>query len=716
MSTFGLVGLLLAFAGCLVSVLGIATGHVIGAKDAKAGKSAPEGDFTTAQMLSWAGRLAAVLSAAGLTVCVGVLAVCFLTGDYSIQYVLDNHSSNTGAFAWFYQLSGIWAGQEGSLLLWAWIISVINAIMALRGLGKLDALDNVAVGFAQLVLLAFVCVMLFDENNMPFIVTESQYYDTDGSLTVAAGLLGMNTLLEHWAMAVHPPTLFLGYAAMTVPFAYALSALVVNDASRAWVDRSTRFLLVGWLFLSIGIGLGAVWAYTVLGWGGYWGWDPVENASLLPWLMGVALIHSFTAYRQRGAFKRWAVLCACLTFTFVIVGTFISRSGLVQSVHAFAGDQVSLVVFLTLIIASVVLGIAGLAWRWKSFEADAEDELESMFSKDGMYYLNNVIMLVLSCLLTYMTLTSALPDFLPFGGQSLSAGSYNAIARPLGIVYLLMVALGPLTAWGKTNKKAFLRQIKVPALCAVVLFALLMVLYVTQLYPVYQAAVDAGGSTAESFLEQGPSWYYNALAVIGLAVASLLVMNALFFAVRSLKGRAQSKRLRPSSFGGALSHLGLGIVLVGLIGSSMYVTETSGYVAWDEETDQASETYVVKDYELVFDHSTITSQDNGDVVYEVTFDVYRNGSYVGTVSPSVKKVANTQQLQLNASVLDAPLEDLFVIYQGASANSDSLSMKVLVNPLVKFVWIGFAILCLGVCCSLAGRIRPLPQKRQDACR
>lgn len=188
-------------------------------------------------------------------------------------------------------------------------------------------------------LTAFVSVLLFSEGNMPFIVTDSRYFGDDGTLSVMASARSMNALLEHWAMAIHPPTLFIGYAGLTIPFAYAISALIVNDDSTEWVNRSTPYLMFSWLLLGIGIGLGAVWAYVVLGWGGYWGWDPVENASLLPWLVGVALIHSFTVYRQRGAFKRWSVFCACLTFCFVVLGTFITRSGLVQSVHAFEGDR-----------------------------------------------------------------------------------------------------------------------------------------------------------------------------------------------------------------------------------------------------------------------------------------------------------------------------------------------------------------------------------------
>ena len=350
MSTFGLIGLLVAFAGVAVSAVCLVAGALMRKRKRDLGET-----------LTWAGHIAVFLSLAGLTVCCGILVYCFMTGDMTIEYVLNYHSDASGDFAWLYKLAGLWAGRQGSLLFWAWLIAVFNAVVAARNLKSPKRLDAMALLVSQVVLAAFVCVLLFSESNMPFTATPAKYFDASGNLTSAASLFGMNTLLEHWAMAIHPPTLFVGYAGLTIPFAYAIAALIVNDPSKEWVVRSQRYALFSWLFLGIGIGLGAVWAYVVLGWGGYWGWDPVENASLLSWLVGVALIHSFTVYRQRGAFKRWSVMCACLTFSFVIVGTFISRSGLVQSVHAFEGDPVSLVLFGALIGLSVLAGIVGLS-------------------------------------------------------------------------------------------------------------------------------------------------------------------------------------------------------------------------------------------------------------------------------------------------------------------------------------------------------------------
>lgn len=704
MSTIGLIALLVAFAATAVAVVCLLAGFLLGRKRAT----------DASDTLTWAGHVAVFLATAALAVCCGVLVYCFFAGDYSIEYVLNQHSNASGDLAWLYKLSGLWAGREGSLLFWAWLISVFSSVVAARDLKNPRKLDSMALFVLMAVLAAFVGVMLFSESNMPFTVTPDKYYGKDGELTTAASLLGMNTLLEHWAMAIHPPTLFVGYAGLTAPFAYAIAALVVNDPSKEWVVRAERYALFSWLFLGIGIGLGAVWAYVVLGWGGYWGWDAVENASLLSWIVGVALIHSFTVYRQRGAFKRWSIMCACITFAFVIVGTFISRSGLVQSVHAFEGDPVSLVLFGALIVCSVLAGAIGLAIRWKSFGATSADDMESMASKEAAYYFNNVIMVVFAVLLAYLTVSSALPSVLPFGGEQVSAGTYNAIARPLGIVYLAILAVCPLLAWGKTDPREFLRTARVPAICALVLFAVLMVYWATYLVPSYDAVIAVGDTNAEGLASEGPAAYYNGLAAVGFLVASLLLFNSLFVLVRAVRSYGKAHDVgalaalggllsrNASRLGGFLSHFAMAVILVGLIGSSMYVTEVNDYVPYDEATDTAGEAMTVQDFTLTYASNSVEMADNkDDIVYTVVFDVYKGDSYLGQVSPAVQVVSSTQQQKLVASVLSLPTEDLFVVYRGVN-DDGAFSMDVRVNPLVSEVWIGFGLLMVGVAVATFG--------------
>lgn len=697
MNLLGMIGLLAAFAGACASVACLACGHALRGRPA-------------AETLSWGGRIAALIVFIGLSVSCAVLVWCFLTDDVGIQYVLDNHVSTTGAWGVFYRVSGLWAGREGSLLFWAWLIGLFGAIASVRRMAKVEPLDNIAVLVIQLVLVAFAGIMLFSAENTPFAATDPIYFNADGTLTSAAQLLGMNSLLQHWAMAIHPPMLFVGYAGLTVPFAYAIATCVVGRGDSQWVLRSERFALAAWMFLTLGIGLGAVWAYVALGWGGYWGWDPVENASLLSWLVCVALIHSFTVYKRHGIFKCWAVMSACLAFAFCIVGTFISRSGIVQSVHAFEGDAVSTALFGTLIVASVLAGAAGCLARRASFAPEAAaPEAESMVNKHGAYFVNNVFMILMACALAYLTVAQALPSWLPLGGHSVPAGTYEAIARPVGVVYLLMMAVCPLLGWCKTDPKAFLRKARIPAVCAAVLFAVLAVYWGSVLLPAYDGIVSAAGEHAELVLEQGPAWYYNGLALVAFFVASLLIFNSCYQLTRVV--RASGKGV-VSRLGSCVSHLAVGIILIGLVGSAMYVTEANGYLPYDEQTNTSSERFAIDAYELGLAGAHAGMADNlKDVEYAIDLDVYHDGEFIGQTRPAITLVAATQQQKYTAGVVGMPLEDLFVVYRGAGMNDAGLHLDVRVNRLVSFVWVGMAFLVAGMCLTVLGP-REAPARRR----
>lgn len=652
------------------------------------------------------GRALALTTVLFLLACCAILVVGFVTGDVSMLYILQNRSLSNDGFAWLYVLSGLWAGRAGSLLFWAFLIALFGALIVLRGRMKRhgtnraenNALDDIALLTVFAVTVVFCGILLFTEGNMPFVQTPDRFFAADGSLTTAAEQYSMNPLLEHWAMAIHPPLLFIGYAGLTVPFAYAVAALAKGDSSTAWVDRSLRFTLASWLFLSAGIGLGAVWAYVVLGWGGYWGWDPVENASLLSWLVCVALMHSFAAYKQRGIFKRWAIMCASLAFTSVIVATFITRSGIVQSVHAFAGDPISLVLFGGLIGLSLVIPIAGIIMRWKSFgTSDEDDDIENLLSKDGAYYLNNIVMILFAFMLTYMTLAPALPSWLPFGGDSLGTSSYEALARPLGILYLLVLAICPLLSWTKTDPRAFLKRARIPGLCAIVLFVILLIFWTLKLLPIYEATMAQGNAASLELAEAGPPWYYNGLAILGLLVASLLFFNAAYMLTRS----ARLPQKRGSAIGGSIAHLAMAVILIGLIGSNMYAAERSGYMGFDMEGGHATETFRILNYEIVYTGDALVgdSEGSGGMLFQVDFDVYENGQVIGRVQPSLQIDGVTQQQKLNAGVLNLPGEDVFVVFRGTNQQG-ALSLDARVNPLISFVWIGFALLLLGMVCGL----------------
>ena len=688
--TFGLFGLLIAFMGVAAAVICL----VLSLALARRSDSASE-------TLGQCGQVATVLACVALTFCCGVLVYCFMIGDISITYVVEYQSDATGSLAWLYRLSGLWGGREGSLLFWAWIISVFNTVVALRARRQRGQIDFAALLVADIVLLAFVGLLLFSEDNIPFVAIDESYVDEDGALTGAALYWGMSSLLEHWAMAIHPPTLFIGYAGLTIPFAYAMAALIVGDASDLWVRRAQGYALLTWLFLTVGIGLGAIWAYVVLGWGGYWGWDPVENASLLPWLTSVALIHSFTVYRQRGMFKRWSVFCAALSFSFVVLGTFITRSGIIESVHAFSGDTVSLVLFLVLIVCSLVAAVIGLALRWKAFAAPATDELDALPGKYIAAYVNNLVVVLCAVLLAYLTLASALPEPLPLAGLSVSTATYEAIARPLGIVYLLLVAVCPLLSWAKTDRRAFARRALVPGICALVLFAALLVVFALYLKPIYDAIIAEGGTAADELLEYGPSAYYFGLTIAGFAVASLLVMNALFTAGRVLRsGGLKGLRRRLPALGGSVAHAAMAVLLVGLIGSSMYVSDETFYLTYDEEEDTIEDVIEMNGYTLEYAESAGVLLDNeDDIVYEICFNVYKGDTFVKHISPSLTYTQSTVSTTTNAAVASVPYEDVFVIFQGFSDEYE-VAIEVIINPFISFVWAGIVLLALGMLLSL----------------
>lgn len=655
--------------------------------------------------LAQAGYLLVLASTLAAVICGVVIVEGFFTHNVAIQYVAQNYPEDTGSLFWLFKLAGLWASRAGSLLTWAILIGCFASWIAWRQRGEKDRLTGVALAVVMSVLAVFAAVMLFSSGNNPFVETDPRYIADDGSLQGTAALWGMNVLLEHWAMAIHPPTLFVGYAGMTVPFAYAIAALVVDDPSRRWVDMCNRVALFSFIFLTAGIGLGAVWAYVVLGWGGYWGWDPVENASLLSWLTSVAMIHSFTVYRKRGIMKGWALLAATLTFVCVILGTFITRSGLVQSVHSFDEDPVSTYLFLFIMVAALLALAVLWARRRRSFVVD--DDIDSIVSKNGSYYLTNIVMVFSAILLAYLTVSSALPSWLPAGGLSVGAGAYETIARPLGVLFCALAAVCPFLAWRKTDGREFWKNARVPLVVAAVLFCALAGHWAHALLPVYSSNISQADIAAVQELEaMGPSWYYNGLGLAGMLVASLLVANCGYLLVRGVRGRMASKGEKaplalarlfarsPAQAGGYLTHLGLGIVLVGLVGSSMYVTDRT--FSFTEEGQTAE----VGAYTLTFLSEESYYDEDRNSCSDVVLAVARDGQDLGEVNPSLQFTAKSYygQSRVSSVTLSWPLEDLFIVYQGHNTDG-SVVVNARVNPLISLVWAGFAVMVAGIVCA-----------------
>ena len=614
------------------------------------------------------------------TVSVAILLAAFFREDFVFEYVAENHTTDVSGLSWLYKISGVWAGREGSLLFWAWLVAMFGAYVAYRRIQKTDELSNMSLVVFNIVQIFFLVSLLIDTNN-PFKTSPDGWLGPNGELLIA---VAMNPLLQHWAMILHPPTLFVGYAGLAVPFSFAIGALIVGDSSKTWVKIVDRITVFSWLFLGIGIGLGAIWAYVVLGWGGFWAWDPVENASLLPWLTGVGLLHSFTVYRRRGAFKKWAIVMATASFILVILGTFITRSGVIQSVHAFEKDPISLAIFLSMMVGAALAAAVGLSIRSKEFSAD--DEFESLTSKEASYYFNNVLMLVAAIVVAALTMAPA------FGGKSYGPATYDAIARPVGILYVLIMAVCPMLSWRKTEGAVFWKRIKWPALGAAVLTAVFAVIWWVELWPNYLYQFpDASPLTSVVH-----SWE----ALLGLAVAALAISVSIFLFVDGARKRSTAKgegyftslwrilsKARTQS-GGYLTHLGIGIILFGLVGSTMFVHEQIVSVP-----SQPGSEFSVGRYDFAFQGAEQQQLDNGDTVTRVNFVVSKNGVPIGTAAPGQIEFFRQQQTKLNAYVLVEPLHDVFVVYQGG--DEEFISMQVKINPLISWVWFGFLLTIIG---------------------
>ena len=673
--TLGNLLLVLASVAAVGSIVSIATGAKDGANARKLGS------ILTFAVLAFT-SLATLL-----------LAVAFLTENWALQYVIYNHPTITGGSAWLYRLSGVWAGREGSLLFWEWVLAIFAAFVAGKTLKKDDRLGSTGLAVINFVQLFFLAALFIDLNN-PFKMAPAGLVDpaTGVLLTSAA----MNPLLQTWAMIAHPPTLFIGYAGLTVPFAFALASLITGDTSKRWVAFADRITVFSWLLLGIGIGLGSIWAYIELAFGGYWAWDPVENASILPWLTGVGLIHSMTVFRRREGFKAWTYMLAAVTFVFVLLGTFITRSGIVQSVHAFNEDPLSFWLFLTMMVGSLAVMAVGVAVRWKDL-ASEHDGFERIVSKEGSYYFNNVIMLISAVLVAYMTMASAFPTWMPLGGQSIKPPAFDALARPLGIFYILVMTVCPILAWGGGDWKKLWERGKMPIVIGSVLAALFAVLYVTTMLPFYTPDVST------------PGWWHHFLAIAGVVTAGYAIALPVWLFIDGARKRAAATgasfgasfgwiltKARTQS-GGYLTHLGMGIILIGLVGSTMFVRTHQVALPQEPGASYEAEGYTISFVELAQTQENIREGGQGDTVYTLLADVSKGGQVVRTVGPQMRfpqQLAAQNQSTQHVAIIIEPFKDVFFSFSGIDqAGNASLTVKFF--PMQSWVWVGFVITILG---------------------
>ncbi len=597
----------------------------------------------------------AVFAVSGLlTLASIVLVYAFLIHDFQIQYVAQ-HSSRSLPLV--YRLSAFWAGQEGSLLLWGWLLTVFASLVLLQNRGKNEQLMPYVVAVMMGISFFFLGLLVFASR--PFLELPS--FLSDGR--------GLNPLLQNPGMIIHPPTLFIGYVGFSVPFAFAIAALLSGQLGDTWIKSTRRWVLFSWLFLGIGNLLGAQWAYVELGWGGYWAWDPVENASLLPWLTGTAYLHSVMIQERRGMLKVWNMVLIILTFTLTLFGTFLVRSGILSSVHSFAVSPLLGILFLTFIGGVLLFSFTLLVSRLKLLRS--ENELDSLLSRESTFLFNNLILVGAAFAIFWGTVFPLISEAVR--GVKITVGPpfYNQIMVPIGLALLFLTGICPLISWRRTSAKNLKKNFLYPFIITII-----------------------GGIIIFSWTIQHP-WALTSFTLSIFVVATIIMEF-----IRGTKARREMKRegylksffnlisRNERRYGGYIIHIGIVLIFVGITGSSAFKSEKL-------VTLEKGESLTIKGYELRYENfSSYPTQDR--YVTATTLSVYRKGKKLGTLRPERNLYRNQEQPTTEVAIRSTLMEDLYVILAQYEEDGRA-TFKVLINPLIVWIWIGgFVVLAGGV--------------------
>jgi cytochrome c-type biogenesis protein CcmF len=593
-------------------------------------------------------RAVATSAALGLLVFVvlsfGALTFAFVTSDFSVLDVVQN--SHT-AKPLLYKITGVWGNHEGSMLLWILVLSIYSAAIAFAKRGG-DRLTSAALGTQGLLAAAFILFILFTSN--PFLRLDPPPFEGNG----------LNPLLQDPGLAFHPPMLYTGYVGLSAAFAYAAAALITGEADAAWARAARPFILAAWIALTCGIALGSWWAYYVLGWGGFWFWDPVENASLMPWLVATALLHSALATERTGAFKTWTILLAIAGFSFSLIGTFLVRSGVVTSVHAFANDP-ERGVFILMILSGAIGGALGLfAWRAPKLEGGTAF---AALSRETMLLANNVLLVAA---VSVVFIGTVYPIALSAIGTRISVGApyFETLFAPVFVALLILVPFGPRLAWRRGDFREALRVLS-PALGLAVL----------------AAAIVLAVATPRSLAGAG-----------AFALAAWLIAASMI----DLSRRGRWSAIPAGAFAAALAHAGLGVTLMGIAGTTIWKSE-------DLEVLAPGDTMTIAGTTLRFDGVEKVEGPNY-FASRATLDVMNGNAIVTTLHPEQRLYPAEQSETVNTAIRTNGFRDLYVAL-GDQRDGGRWTVRAYVNPLAPFIWLGGGVMALGGLLSLIGRLR-----------
>ena len=593
------------------------------------------------------------------TACLSTLAailllILLLTRDFEVKYVYEHVSTYLNPA---YVLAAFWAGLEGSQLLWLWMLTIFTALLVLRR----PTWDRELRPYAVLVLAltqAFFALLLVVLGN-PFELLPS----------VPAEGVGLNPLLQNFWMIIHPPIIFAAYALWTIPFAHAFAALVTGRLDAGWLRGTRRWTLAAWAALGIGILMGAWWAYLELGWGGYWGWDPVENSSLIPWLVGTAFVHSAIIQQQRDMFRAWNVILVTLTFVLTVFASFVTRSGLIRSVHAFTQSPIgySYLGYMLLILA-VTLGLL-LARRQ---ELKGGGELGDLLSREFVFLVTNLLFLGSAAAVLLGTLLPAVTEMVSGVAAGLSAEGYNRLIGPLALLLVLLIGLCPLIGWRKVSAERLLRKLRVQVVVAVLTAVLLVLLGAGEVWAVMSFSVTAFVASAV-LLQMGQ----------GIAARLKTAGENVFMAT------ARAIRKDRRRYGGQLVHFSILLIVAGITGSQAYQTDVWIALAQGQQLKVGGYTLDYRDYT----YQQLEEAGN-KIRNQAVVDVYRGGRKLATVRPERNLHSNVRGAVTEVALHSNLKEDLYIVLAGLEADGLA-AFQVLINPMVIWLWIGGAVLIVG---------------------
>jgi cytochrome c-type biogenesis protein CcmF len=590
----------------------------------------------------------------GLTsLAIGTMWAALLTDAFELRNVAEYTTTTLGAQ---YKLTALWGSQAGSLLLWAWIFSGFAALAVWLNRNRNRELMPVVVAVLMGIGVFFLVLLSFITS--PF----------ETLAQAPAEGRGLNPLLQNPYMQIHPPMLYLGYVGLSIPFAFAIAALVTRKLDTAWISSARVWTIVSWLFLGAGILLGAKWAYETLGWGGYWAWDPVENAAFMPWLVATAFLHSVMVQERRGMLRVWNMLLVVLAFSLCLFGTFLTRSGIIASVHAFGESTLGpfFLGFIALILAGSVALIVSRLPLLRS-----QHSLESYVSREAVFLFNNLLLVGMAFAVFWGTMFPILSEAARGERITVGQGYFDQVAVPIGIALLVLTGVGPLIAWRKASPAQLRRRFAVPvavALASVVPLALLTDLLES---PTAAAVVVAGVFVSACVLGEFLRGTRVRHALGGVSWPGALV---------SMVGRNRRR------YGGYLVHLGIVVLFIGLAGSRGFATEADIAIAQGERADVAG-------YTLVNEGARQSASEHKDTV-AVRVGVFRGDEKIATMTPGVDIFAVDGTRSSAVAIDSSPSRDLYLVL--AELTDDGVArLSVFVNPLVVWLWAAGIVIVLG---------------------